>query len=176
MLRIALLSLIALAACRASGALEDAPPLEAVSELDLERYAGRWFEISKYPVSFEKGLVAVTAEYSMRDDGKVRVLNSGSKGTFDGERKTATAKAWVPDPDRPAELKVMFFWPFSAKYWVIALDDDYRWAIVGEPGRKYLWILARNPAMEDARYASLVERVRELGYDPERLERMPQSR
>jgi len=160
--------------CRASGALPDAGPLVSVPELDLERYLGTWYEIAKYPVSFEKGLVGVTARYSMRDDGKVRVENAGYKGSFEGERKTATGKAWIPNPKRPGELKVSFFWLFAAKYWVIALDPEYRWSIVGEPGRRYLWILSRKPAMDDALYQRLVTKVRELGYDPGRLEAMPQ--
>jgi lipocalin len=160
--------------CRASGALPGAKPLASVPNLDLERYLGTWYEIAKYPVSFEKGLVGVTAKYSMRDDGKVRVENAGYKGTFEGERKTAIGKAWVPDPEKPAELKVSFFWPFAAKYWVIAIDPEYRWSIVGEPGRRYLWILAREPVIDDALYGRLLERIRKLGYDPDRLERMPQ--
>lgn len=160
--------------CRASGALPDAKPLTSVPELDLQRYLGRWYEITKYPVSFEKGLVGVTADYSMRDDGKVRVENAGYEGSFAGPRKTAEGKAWVPDPERSAQLKVSFFWPFAARYWVIALDPDYRWAIVGEPGRRYLWILSRTSTVSDALYGRLVATVRELGYDPDRLERMPQ--
>ena len=170
---IALLGLV-LFGCRASGALPGAGPLRSVDSFDLDRYLGKWYEIAKYPVSFEEGLVGVTAEYSMRDDGKVRVRNAGLEGSFDGKPKSATAKAWVPDPARPAELKVSFFWPFAAKYWVIALDAQYRWAIVGEPGRKYLWILARTPALDEAEYARLVAKVRELGYDPDRLEKTPQ--
>jgi len=174
MVRLALLSLIPLAACQSSGALPDAQPLTAVSDLDLDRYLGKWYEISKYPVSFEKGLVGVTATYSKRDDGKIRVENAGYKGSFDGKLKTATAKAWMPDPNRTSQLKVSFFWPFSGNYWVIALDPNYQWAIVGEASRKYLWILARQPRMDDALYARLVTKVEELGYDPTLLEKMPQ--
>ncbi|MHC4819086.1 MAG: lipocalin family protein [Planctomycetota bacterium] len=161
--------------CRASGALPGAKSLVSVPDLDLDRYLGTWYEIAKYPVSFEKGLVGVTAQYSMREDGKVRVDNAGYKGSFEGKRKTATGKAWVPDPERPAELKVSFFWLFAAKYWVIAIDPEYRWSIVGEPGRRYLWILSRTPVMDEALYRKLVAKVRELGYDPDRLEKMPQK-
>jgi apolipoprotein D and lipocalin family protein len=169
-----MLSILSIAACQSSGALPDAPPLKAVADLDLDRYLGKWYEISKYPVSFEKGLVGVTATYSKRDDGKVRVENAGYKESFDGKRKMATAKAWRPDDSRPGELKVSFFWPFAAKYWVIALDPEYQWAIVGEPGRRYLWILARQPHLDDALYGRLVAKVEALGYEPTRLEKMPQ--
>jgi lipocalin len=175
MVRLVLLCAVLMAGCRASGELPGAAPLSSVSEFELERYLGKWYELAKYPVSFEDGLVGVTADYSMRDDGKVRVENAGYEGSFDGELDTAVGKAWVPDPERPAELRVSFFWPFSGNYWVIALDPDYRWSIVGEPGRKYLWILSRTPTVDDALYERLVNKVRELGYDTSRLERMPQK-
>ncbi len=169
------LALFLLLGCRTSGALPDATPLKSVDDFELERYLGLWYEIAKYPVSFEDGLVGVTAEYSLREDGDVRVQNGGFEGSFDGEPSEATAKAWAPDPGRPAELKVQFFWPFRAKYWVVALDPEYRWAVVGEPGRKYLWILSRTPQLDDATYEALLVRIREeLGYDTERLELMPQ--
>lgn len=171
-----LLTLLLLVGCRASGALPGAAPLESVAPFELERYLGMWYEIAKYPVSFEDGLVGVTAEYSLRDDGDVRVLNAGLVETFDGRRKEAEAHAWVPDPERPAELKVSFFWPFRAKYWVIALDPDYRWAVVGEPGRKYLWILSRTPELDPATYAAILARIEgELDYDVGRLELMPRQ-
>lgn len=167
-----LLGAALVAGCAPSGALPGAAPLEAVDALDLERYLGTWYEIAKYPNAFEKGLMAVTAEYSLREDGTVRVLNSGLQGSFDGERKSAEGKAWVPDPTAPAKLRVEFFWPFAAGYWVIALDPDYRWAVVGEPDRRFLWILSRTPILPEATVAALVQRIRELGYDPGRLEPM----
>ena len=160
--------------CRASGALPGAAPLRSVDEFDLNRYLGTWYEIAKYPVSFEDGLVGVTAHYSLRDDGKVAVRNAGFKESFQGEKKVANGRAHVPDASRPAELRVTFFWPFYGDYWVIGLDPEYRWSIVGDPARKYLWILSRTPAMDGALYDMLVKKVRELGYDPSRLERMPQ--
>mgnify|MGYP001824604549 CR=1 FL=1 len=170
----ACLTLLLMIGCRSSGALPGAGPLDSVESLDLDRYLGKWYEISKYPVSFEKGLVGVTAEYSLRDDGKIRVLNAGYKKSFEGELKQSEGKAWIPDPAKSAQLKVMFFWPFSGKYWVIALDPEYRWSVVGEPGRKYLWILSRTPTLPDATYDAIVKRIEELGYDTSRLEKMPQ--
>ncbi|MEM8884930.1 MAG: lipocalin family protein [Planctomycetota bacterium] len=170
----ALLPLLLLIGCRSSGALPGAAPLASVESFELERYLGTWYEISKYPVSFEKGLVGVTATYSMREDGRVKVENAGLKGDFDGKRKVAVGKAWMPDPERPSRLKVSFFGPFSGNYWVIALDENYQWSVVGEPDRKYLWILSRTPKMGPKLYESVVQRVEELGYDTSRLELMPQ--
>lgn len=160
--------------CSTSGALPGAAPLSAVESFDLSRYLGTWYEIAKYPVSFEEGLVGVQAEYSMRDDGDIRVLNSGFEETFDGERSTAEGKAWVPDPAEPAKLEVRFFWPFTGDYWVIALDPEYRWSVVGEPDRGYLWILSRSPALPETEYRQIVERIHDLGYDTTRIEKMPQ--
>jgi lipocalin len=163
-------------ATNASGALPGAEPLTVVDELELTRYVGTWYEIAKYPVSFERGLVGVQADYSLRGDGDVRVVNSGYRETFDGERKTAEGRAWTPDPAEPAKLRVSFFWPFHAPYWVIALDERYEWAVVGDPDRKYLWILSRSKTMPDELYDSIVARIHELGYDTSRLEKMPQIR
>jgi lipocalin len=156
-----------------SGALPGAEPLESVDQLDLDRYLGRWHEIARYPNSFEEGLVAVTATYELREDGDIRVINAGHKGSPDGPLKKSVGRAWIPDPDEPAQLKVRFFWPFTGAYWVIALDDDYQWSIVGEPKRRYLWILARDPDMPEALYEELLEQVVEHGYDPTMLERVP---
>lgn len=172
--RAALLASALLLGCAPNGALPDAAPLEAVDAFDFERYLGTWYEIAKYPNAFEEGLVAVTAEYARREDGMIRVLNSGLRGAFDGERKTAEGKAWVPDAAAPAKLRVSFFWPFAADYWVIALDPGYGWAVVGEPDRDYLWILSRTPTLPPVTYQAIVQHIREQGYDPSRLEPMPQ--
>lgn len=171
-----LLLLFLSAACvsTVNGSLPGAPPLDAVLALDLERYLGKWYEIAKYPVTFEEGLFAVTAEYSLREDGNIRVVNSGNEGAFTGKLKSIEGKAWIPDPKEPAKLEVQFFWPFSADYWVIALAPDYRWAVVGEPDRSYLWILSRMPSLPDAEYAAILERIEALGYDTRLLELMPQ--
>jgi lipocalin len=165
---------LALVGCASSGALPGAGDLTAVGSFDVERYLGTWYEIAKYPVSFERGLVGVTAEYSLRDDGDLRVLNAGYRESFDGERKSIEGRAWASDPEEPAKLKVRFFWPFWASYWVIALDPEYRWAVVGEPGRRYLWILSRTPALPEDTYARIVARIHDLGYDTSRIEKMPQ--
>lgn len=125
---LALLAAVVVLGCAPRGALPGAGPLEAVDALDLNRYLGTWYEIAKYPNSFEKGLVAVKAQYSLREDGAIRVINSGLEGTFDGERKNAEGRAWVPDAEAPAKLRVSFFWPFASDYWAIALDPDYWWA------------------------------------------------
>lgn len=148
-------------------------PLETVEGLDIDRYLGTWYEIGRLPFRVQEGCVATTATYSRIDTRTIRVLNECRDERFDGELRSASAKAWVADDD-PARLKVQFFWPFRADYWVIALDPGYRWAMVGQPSRKYLWILAREPDMSEAQYRELLERAAAQGYDVSRMKRTPQ--
>jgi apolipoprotein D and lipocalin family protein len=146
-------------------------PLETVASVDLDRYLGRWYEIASYPAWFQKNCTAVTADYSLREDGGIGVVNSCRKGALDGKLKQAKGHAKVVDTTSNARLKVSFFWPFWGPYWIIDLDPDYQWAVVGEPNRKYLWILSRTPQMEDEVYEGIVSRLRDQGYDPARLNR-----
>lgn len=145
------------------------PVLPVVGSVDLQRYLGRWYEIARYPNSFQKGCAATTATYSMLEDGRIRVVNECRKGGLDGEPKRAEAKAWVVDPSTRAKLKVQFFWPFRGDYWIVELGEDYEYAVVGHPARKYLWILARTPDMNPDLYEAILARLKGLGYEPERL-------
>jgi apolipoprotein D and lipocalin family protein len=150
------------------------PELTVVSSVDLDRYLGTWYEIASYPAWFQRDCTAVTAHYSLRDDGLIRVVNSCRKGTPAGKLKQSKGRAKVVDRDSNAKLKVSFFWPFWGDYWIIDLDPDYQWAVVGEPRRKYLWILSRAPTMDDATYHNIVDRLPGKGYDPDRLTRTVQ--
>lgn len=151
-------------------------PLTLVPQVDPSRYTGRWYEIARYPQSFEKDLVGVTAEYALRPDGKITVRNSGFKGGLDGRYKEARAIAWIPDPSRPAALKVQFFWPFSADYLIFGLDEgDYSWALVGDNSRKYLWFLARTPTIGQPILDKMSEIAASQGYDLSKLYFVPQK-
>jgi apolipoprotein D and lipocalin family protein len=150
------------------------PPLEVVPQVDLTRYMGTWYEIARFPHRFEKGCVAAKATYTMRENGTVDVLNECRLDRFDGPVKTARGIARVFDEKTKAKLKVSFFWPFYGEYWIIDLGDDYEYAVVGHPGRKYLWILSRKPAMDEALYGRLIETIASKGYDPSRLVKTPQ--
>ena len=156
---------IALLACRSPLA-----PLEVVDEVDLDRYAGQWYEIASFPQRFQRGCVASTAHYTRRDDGRIRVENACRDGSFDAEWRRAEGVAWVTDPDESnARLKVQFFWPFRGDYWIIELDPEYRYAAVGHPSRDYLWILARTPTLDQGLYRALLARLEAKGYDLTRL-------
>ena len=150
------------------------PPLPTVAHVDLERYAGLWYEVARLPVRFEKGCQHVTAEYTLRPDGKVGVRNTCHQGSIGGPITTATATARAVDGTN-SKLKVQFFWPFEGNYWILALDKtDYRYALVGEPSRESLWILSRTPHLEPALRDQLVARGRALGFPVENLIFTPQ--
>ncbi len=148
--------------------LQAAPP-QVVAQVDLARYMGTWHEIAKFPNRFQRGCGCTTATYALRPDGKVAVVNR-CRGV-DGSPKLAKGWAKVVDPAVPAKLKVTFFWPFFGDYWILALDPDYRHVLVGTPNRKYLWILARTPRMEESAYLALVQKARDQGFPVERLVR-----
>lgn len=149
---------------------------ETVKQLDLERYLGQWYEIARFPNSFEKNLVGVTAHYSMRDDGKIKVVNRGYKNSLTGPLSEAVGKAKIPNPNEPAKLKVAFFWIFYADYFVMELDqEDYQWAVIGSKSDQYLWILSRTPQMEQSLYNGLIEKIKARGYDISKLYLVPQK-
>ena len=139
-----------------------------VPSVDLSRYAGKWYEIASYPVSFQKGCSCISAEYTLTDKGYVKVFNSCRKG---GKISSITGKAFPVKGSNNAKLKVQFFWPFKAPYWIIGLADDYSWAIVSGPSRKYLWILCRTKQMDPKLYDQLLEKLRTDGFDLERLKK-----
>lgn len=149
--------------------------LELVPSLDLVRYSGVWYEIARYQHGFEKGLVGVTAEYAIRPDGRIGVLNAGFRKTLDGRRSSAKAVAWRPDASRPGALKVRFFGLFAADYLVFGLDDrDYSWALVGDESRRYLWFLSRAPSVGAETWARMREIAERQGYDLSGLYEVPQ--
>ncbi|MBL8113387.1 MAG: lipocalin family protein [Acidobacteria bacterium] len=170
-----LVSLTALAGCSASTTeRQRLPPLETVPHVDLARYAGTWYEIASFPQSFQRGCVATTATYTTRGDGDIDVLNRCRKESLDGVEKSALGRARVVDSTTNAKLEVSFFRPFWGDYWIIDLGATYEHAVVGHPGRDYLWILSRAPKMQEATYEGILARLKAKGYDTSRLKRTPQ--
>lgn len=150
--------------------------LKLVPVLDAERYLGRWYEIARYQHRFEKKLAGVTAEYALRPDGRISVVNSGFKGSLDGKYTEARAVAWIPDPAVPAALKVRFFHLFAGDYLVFGLDDaNYQWALVGDNSGKYLWFLARTPEISDELYGQMKAAAVAQGYSLDGLYKVPQK-
>jgi lipocalin len=149
--------------------------LKPAENFELERYLGTWYEIARFQHSFEKDLVGVTAKYSLRDDGNIRVVNSGYKGSFSGKYKSISGKARIPDPSKPAHLQVSFFLFFYSDYYVLEIDSiHYGYALVGSSSENYLWILGRTPSLPDEVYNLLLSKARERGYDVGRLFKVPQ--
>lgn len=152
------------------------PPVATVPLVDLARYTGTWFEIARFPNRFQDGhgqvCVATTATYTARPDGRIGVLNRCVDAA--GTPQTAEGTAYAVEGSGDAKLRVSFFWPFHGDYWVIGLDPDYRWAVVGAPGRDYLWILSRTPSMTPGDYAEAVITASQQGFDVARLRATPQ--
>jgi apolipoprotein D and lipocalin family protein len=142
--------------------------VQPVRGFDLEHYLGTWYEIARLDHSFERGLTDVSATYSRRDDGGVRVLNRGWHPS-DKSWKQIEGKAYFIGPSDVASLKVSFFGPFYGGYHVFALDPDYRWAMLSGPSKDYLWILARAPHLPDRVLQPLLTQARQAGFETDTL-------
>lgn len=165
-----LLVTMLLAACTTNG--RQSTPLEVVPAVDLSRYIGRWYEIASFPQRFQKDCTDSRAEYRIRPDGVVEVLNSCLR---DGKIDSVKGRAWVVDKKTNAKLKVSFFWPFRGDYWIIDLGKDYEYAVVSAPSMNYLWVLSRTPQMDEQRYQQIVGRLKDRGFDIARLNRTQQG-
>ena len=139
--------------------------LQTVSSVDLKKYSGKWYEIASYPQRFQKGCNCTTAEYTLSEKGFVIVENRCNKDSVDGKQSYIKGKAFVESNSGNAKLKVQFFWPFTGKYWIIDLADDYSYAVVSHPNKKYLWILSRTTKMNDTIYQQILSRLKEKGFD-----------
>lgn len=176
----ALLGLALLPALFLIGAEPDRPPRQrTVPQLDVEKYLGKWYAVAGIPQFFNRSCVwGNSAEYSLREDGRIDVLNSCYKEG--GEETDVRAVAWIPDGSEPGKLKVSFvpllgYRLFPADYWVIELGDDYDYAVVGHPNRSFGWILSRKPEMEEKKLQAIGDRLEEMGYDFSEFERNRQT-
>ena len=139
--------------------------LQTVSSVVLKKYCGKWYEIASYPQRFQKGCNCTTAEYTLSEKGFVIVENRCNKDSVNGKESYIKGKAFIEKDSGNAKLKVQFFWPFTGKYWIIDLADDYSYAVVSHPNKKYLWILSRTPKMNDTIYQQILSRLKEKGFD-----------
>jgi apolipoprotein D and lipocalin family protein len=147
------------------------PTLPTVSSVELERYLGTWYEIASYPQSFQEGCTATTANYTLQEDGAIKVVNRCREGALDGKERVSEGEARVVDKATNAKLEVNFFGPFWGDYWIVDVGPNYEYAVVGHPSRDYLWILSRRTTMAPELYESLLTKVESLGYDRARLNR-----
>ena len=155
------------------------PPLEAMNrKVDLERFMGDWYVIGFIPVTIpffsEEGAHNGLESYRLTDEGVIETTYTFREGAFDGPEKRMTPKGWVRDEETNAEWRMQFLWPFKAAYLIVYLDEDYQRTIIGVPSRKYVWIMTRDPELSEAHYQELLDYVARVGYDTEKVQRVPQ--
>ena len=162
---IVICTLVGMGGCRSNsdGAVIDN---RTVQTFDVARFMGKWYEIARYDHRFEEGMTRVSATYTLLDDGRIEVLNSGYKN---GKYKEIKGKAKQPNPADPGKLKVSFFLWFYSDYYVLILDPNYRYVVIGSSSDKYLWIMSRNPDLAEDVIRDLLDQLRERGYDTAKL-------
>lgn len=141
--------------------------VKTVEKVDSQRYLGDWYEIARYEHRFQKDCKNVKANYSLRDDKKIQVVNSCTKISTN-EFKDAKAVAYSVD-ETNSKLKVSFFRPFYGDYWILDLDKDYKYAIIGTPTKEYLWILSREKIMDKELLNKLLTKITAMGFDKSKL-------
>ena len=141
--------------------------LKTVEKVDLQRYLGDWYEIARYEHKFQKDCKNVKANYSLREDKKIQIVNSCTKISTN-EFKDAKAVAYNVD-ETNSKLNVSFFRPFYGDYWILDLDKDYKYAIIGTPSKEYLWILSREKTMNQDLLNKLLEKITNMGFDKSKL-------
>jgi apolipoprotein D and lipocalin family protein len=163
-----------LAALLLGGCVGKPDNVTPVAHFDSAKYLGKWHEIARLDHSFERGLNQVSAEYSLRADGGLKVVNRGYKAA-DAQWKEAVGKAYFVEQPDLGYLKVSFFGPFYGSYIVFELDADYRYSLVSGPDKSYLWLLSRTPTIDAATKKRLVDKAQALGFDTSKLIYVAQS-
>jgi apolipoprotein D and lipocalin family protein len=166
-----------LCACHAPGGSgpPKAEPLRAMERhVDLPRFMGDWYVIAHIPTFIEKQAYNAVESYQLDPDGSIATTFRFNQGGFDGPLKTYTPRGFIHNRQTNAEWRMRFVWPFKAAYLIVSLADDYQTTIIGVPDRNYVWIMARTPTISPARYAELVEILKNTGHDLSRLRRVPQ--
>jgi len=151
-----------------SGCLTVPDGIEPVDNFEINRYLGKWYEIARLDHSFERGLEAVSAEYSLRDDGGIRVINSG-RNTDTQANQEAEGRAYFFDEPNLGYLKVSFFGPFFGSYVIFELDENYQYAFIAGNTANYLWLLARTPEVSEELVDQFISRATQLGFDTSQL-------
>ncbi|MHC1776818.1 MAG: lipocalin family protein [Lentimicrobium sp.] len=169
------LAVIALSGLFLFGAKAQEVTPTAVGRVDLEKYAGLWYDIASFPTRFQKDCHCTTAEYALMPGGFVKVVNQCRKGGFTKRISGITGKAYAVEGSNNTKLKVQFFWPFRADYWIVKLDIDYKWAVVSTPEKDYLWLLSRGPVIQQSLFDSIVNSLKNEGYNTAGLRRTPQA-
>jgi apolipoprotein D and lipocalin family protein len=159
----------------AGGCANSQPPLETVSYVDLERFMGDWYVIANIPTFFEKGAHNAVETYALNDDGSIATTFVFRKDSFDGKRKEHNPRGFVTDTRSNAVWGMRFIWPIKADYRIVYLTDDYSQTVIARNKRDYVWIMAREPGIDVADYEKLVRMIGAMGYDVEKIQKVPQQ-
>lgn len=149
-------------------------PTTTNTTVNLQRYHGQWYEIGSLPAFFQRNCTCTQAYYSAPTDGKITVINRCRKYNAQGELSLIKGKAWSNSANN-SKLRVQFFWPFSGAYWILKLDKQYRYVLVGTPNRRYLWILSRTPTLPENTIKQLLNYAKKQGYDISKFNRTRQA-
>jgi len=150
-------------------------PLPTVDYVDLDRFMGDWYVIANIPTSIETEAYNAVETYEMDDDGSIATTFTFNKGSFSGKKKRYNPRGFVRDTSTNAEWGMQFIWPIKADYRIIYLDDDYQLTVIGRNKRDYVWVMAREPAISDDKYAAMVKLVADAGYDTTKIRKVPQQ-
>ena len=137
----------------------------AIDTLNLKKYVGLWYEIARFDHPFERGLVGVTTEYTIKPDGNIEVIGRGYQDSFQGERKEIVGHVHIPDTTQPGVLKVTFFLIFNTDYHILEVEKDYSAALIGSSQCDHLWIVSRTPKLPPNKLKDLMQRAQRRGYD-----------
>ena len=149
--------------------------METVDYVDLERFMGDWYVIANIPIFLEKGAHNAVENYAMNDDGSIQTTFTFRKDGFDGEKKEFNPKGFIIDTQTNATWGMRFVWPVKADYRIIYLDEDYSMTVIARQKRDFIWIMARTPEISDVDYQRLVELAGSVGYDVNKIVRVPQQ-
>ena len=154
---------------------KELPPLDKVASVDMKRFMGDWYVIANIPTFLETGAHNAIEHYDLNEDGTVSIKFTFYKDAFDGPRKTYTMTGTTVPGTNNAEWEVSPFWPLKFPYYTVELDPAYNWVVVATPNRGYLWIMARNPQMDEALLKSITDRMIERGFKADEIQRVPQN-
>jgi apolipoprotein D and lipocalin family protein len=157
------------------GACSSVTPLKTVDYVDLPRFMGDWYVIANIPTSLEKGAHNAVETYRLDDDGTIATTFTFRDGAFDGEQKRYNPRGFIRDRESNAEWGMQFIWPIKADYRVVYLDEGYTITIIGRNKRDYVWLMAREPSLPEARYEELLDEIVAMGYDRNEVQRVPQK-
>ena len=170
-----LLTSMAAAALMLGGCQSAAAPLATVQRVDLQRFMGDWYVIANIPTFIEKGAHNAVESYRLDADGTIATTFTFRAGSFDGEAKRYTPRAWVVDRESNAVWGMQFIWPIKADYRITYLSADYSQTVISRQQRDYVWIMARMPSIPEADYQRLLKLAGEQGYDVKLVQKVPQQ-